>query len=76
MSDKFHSDAQECFGESRPATGIRTKKVAWTTFHLLNGDLQPVIGDKYLVARTTGAVEPWVLMHIDQPNRMLMFMCC
>ncbi len=81
MSAKFHRDVQEDLGAigsatHRLLTRIRTKKVSWTTFHLLNGDRQPVVGDKYLIARSTGAIEPWMLLHIDQPNCILMFVCC
>lgn len=68
-------------GSARPnpealLTRFRTKKVDWTSFHLLNGNQEPVLGDKYLIARSTGALEPWMLIHIDQPNGLLMFACC
>jgi hypothetical protein len=80
MSAKFHSDVGEALaaGSSptqRLLTRIRTKHVTWTTFHLLNGGRQPVVGDKYLVTRSTGAVEPCMLIHVDEPNRLLTFVC-
>jgi len=54
-------------------TQTKRKSVSWAAFHELNGDRQPIVGNKYRLARTTGAVEDWVLVHIDPANRMLVF---
>jgi len=60
----------------RSLSRIRRKQVPWKSFHELNGDYQPVIGNKYLIARSTGSVESWLLINMDQPTGTLLFVCC
>jgi len=81
MSGNIHDNLQECIGAALQVnqssqSRVQRKQVSWTTFHELNGYCEPVIGGKYLIARSAGTVEPWVLMHIDESSRTLMFMCC